>query len=368
LKDQILKILIAALLLLTTPILVEAATAPDFGETKMLGDWEVGCDNARNCEAISLSSDGGDDEARLDFILSRDYGPYGAPKLVIWTKLSRDARASVRGIGVDGVRIVAVTFGRGEDVTLSPVQSLKVARAMGKGEEISLMDGRGRKLASASLAGMADTLGYMDQVQQRSGTTSALIRLGPQAATSMAIPPLAPIAPLRRWTPSTLPATKLPLAKLQELMAGHPCRRGELASLPPEPTYIRLDDRDTLLILDPACGGYNPEEVTFILDDKGQTRPVPFGPSPFQSDDGSTLTPNLRWDKKEGRLISSGKTRSLGDCGQILEFVWTLERQFELARYRSLISCRGRYDYITTYQRPVRTMVRPIASRVSPPK
>ena len=56
--------MIAALLL--------ATATPDPGALKTFGDWAVGCDNARRCEAAALAPDGEDRATYLMLVVRRE--------------------------------------------------------------------------------------------------------------------------------------------------------------------------------------------------------------------------------------------------------------------------------------------------------
>ena len=103
--------------------------------------------------------------------------------------------------------------------------------------------------------------------------------------------------------------------------------------------------------------GYNADVRIFLLDNRGNVRPAPFGPHPWSGGEGEEAggpsLPNGWWDAKARILGGFGKARGAGDCGQLLKFAWDGE-EFRLVRYASMSECRGNYDFITTYRLDVR--------------
>jgi hypothetical protein len=340
----------------TSPVPVDNQSL--FGGTQVLGDWEVGCDQLNQCSAISLFNEGGTDgdtagDNELTLALSRSYGPNQQPTFGLRATIRADALSEVTSIAIDGRVILPITMSFQDQTIVSGPRALRLARAMARGKVIALVDQRGKERASASLNGYRAVARFVDQQQVRVGTDSALVDIGRKLSNWRTIPPLAPSKNIRTHQPSHVTPRTATTAQLTELVQQSPCGQAQSPDFKPSTEYAQLDDRWTLLILGVGCGGYNEEKLLFVINDQGQIKPAPFGPHPFQSDEGTNFMPNVYWDGKANQLNSTGKTRNLGDCGQSIDFVWSIEHRFEVVNYKSLSACRGRYDYITTYRREV---------------
>ena len=349
--------------ILLVPLLAAASAGPDFGGLEIYKDWAVGCDNRRECQAVSLpvEADGtlepaGDGD--LAITIRRNGAPV-APPVVSFSILEgagRDA-SDVRSITVDGKPVDIPFSHTTKEPELTGDAAQRLISAMRDAEVLGLAAGDGKTIASASLRGLKASLLYMDEQQLRTGTTSALAKPGTKPANAFTILPMLPRLVVTTSAESPEPPTMLTGDKIDALLETDPCRNHAAPDAnKPAAEYARLDGRTTLMLLNSYCGGYNADVRIFVIDNRGNVRPAPFGPHPWSgdADHSGTSLANGWWNPRTRILGGFGKARGLGDCGEILEFVWDESGQFRLVRYASMSECRGSYDYITTYRLDVR--------------
>ncbi len=314
------------------PFLATAAQATDFGGLHVYREWVVGCDNRRECHATSLPygedsnpSPGGD--GNLGVSVRRSAAPDAALRINIGI-LSEGDYAPISAIMVDG-RAVAIPFREsGGVIDLSGTAATELVQAMRNGGTLALADSQGREIASASLYGLTASLLYMDDRQRRVGTVSALARPGNRPANASTIPvPAADPAIVVNPEPAA-PPVQLRRAELQTLMETDPCRSFADDQRESSPYYARLDSETTLMLLHSYCMGYNAEDRIFIIDNRGVARPAPFGSHPLSGafeEAGGPALPGGSWNSEQRLLSSFGRARGLGDCGELMQFVWDSE-------------------------------------------
>lgn len=340
--------------LLSTLIASAALTAPQPGAVKIFGDWSVGCDNGRVCEAISLGDAGGGDYK--DMVRLRRSGD-GSGRIIIHILtdtagidrylLKIDNRLVDTGAVTDGDYPIAIT---GPD-------AIKVAKAMAAGYRMQVESIDGRVLMTVSLTGSAAALRYGDAQQGRSRTASAIVAPGRRAYMP---PPVATVV----YRASALPPGKsapssAQLVAFAERSACQPERFGVT-----EDQAYALDEADgqarALVLIACGAGAYNFASAAFIA-----TRPAgdasaiwSFAPARFDyqpewSDAiGVPRLVNAAWDPQEQTLSSFAKGRGIGDCGDAHSFVWDGE-QFRLILASAMPECRGAAEWITVWRAEV---------------
>ena len=348
-------------MILALMLALSAAADPAPREVRVYGDWAVGCDNRRKCHATSLPDETASDEpvgdGNLDVSIKRDGARISELKvqLAFTTKIPGVDFDSVRWIAIDDSRLDLRLSGKDGVYDLNPADSAKLVAAMRGKSKLALLDRRRNEVGAASLRGLPQALGYMDHQQFLDGTIAALARPGLKAVNHFTVPPMLPapvvrVAPQPQRPPRTLDAQEL--ARLQE---SDPCPRSASEEPRAPPSYFRLDERSSLVMIASRCGGYNPTTVLFILRENGSVRLPRF----WHPDGGEKLydadLPDLWWDSKARKLNSFGRGRVLADCGEIQEYAWDGDR-FELTHSASMPVCRGSRDYITTYRAEIRLM------------
>lgn len=322
-----------------------AAAAPVPLETN--GDWIVGCDNARVCQAVALGQDAAPDK-HLALVVRRD--PAG----------DAAAQLAVPLVGIEAATRVALRIDRstfamlqapGNDGGLSLPLTGKLLDRLTKGTRVTIVDTRGKTRAAASLKGLGAALLFIDNAQERGGTVTALRRRGRRAASAVPPPPALPVIAQPVVTgerPRTLSPKKA--AKL----IGRDVAACPTATGPVSPKAWRLDATHSLVTIQHPCGNgaYNIYTSAFVLDEKGRATPARLdAPSGFGDTPGNQVV-NGGWDAQARRLTSLVLGRGIGDCGTRQAFAWD-GAMFRLVDQSDMGECRGATDYITTWRAQV---------------
>lgn len=345
---------------LATLISVPAsASSPDAG-VKLYRDWVVGCDNMRNCHAVSLDSEGDAEsepwgDGGLEISIKRSGGPNDSPQIRFLIKdAAGDIAPKIRGLAVDDDREAILRLRSADiDSVVEGKQAARLLDAMADRRMLGLVDERGEHLASASLMGLKAALRFMDAQQYRTGTVSALVARGAKASNSFSIPPMVPLPAIRVAPASSKPPVMLDEASLAAVRKLDPCLEYAAAdAIAAPPKYYRLDAATSLLILPTSCGGYNPSSQIMVIDEQGKPKIAPFAPFEGSMVEDDAILSDATWDDGARVLGTFGRGRGLADCGQAQEFAWD-GRRFVTVLTTSMPECRGSWDYITTYRRDV---------------
>jgi hypothetical protein len=332
------------------------------GDLRTSGDWTVGCAFLLACHATSMPEEeycegadcpAGDGRLSVSIKSKPIVGTFPVVEFTLLEGSDLTVHAAAMKIAVDD-RVLGLPI-QGENglFRLNGTDALAFVLAARNGRTVSLIDANGAEIAAASLRGLRQALAFIDRQQYRTGTTASYAEPGPVAWDYSVAPVFAPRQPIRVAGQSARPpvtASAEILARLEEL---DPCKG---SSPPPErekPRSFRLDEAHSLLIFPTRCGGYNPYRLLFVLDETGAASQARFRPWPGHPKDTEPDLPDPYWDEATRRLHTFGRGRVLGDCGAAAEYVWD-RGAFSLVQFRSLYPCRGSYDYITTWEWPVR--------------
>lgn len=318
--------------------LAAAAGQPQPGELKTFGDWTVGCDNARACQAVALVPEGENRDGYLLLVVRRDAGPAARAVMTFTTDKSLPGSIALR---VDGKPVLRV----------ARRSLLAVPRELADGRRAALTDAKGNTLASASLAGLAAAFLYMDERQGRIGTVGALRRWGTKPDSAVPAPP--PLPRIVQPAPTARPPRTLSAAAAARLI-GPDNARCEYAQGPVRPRAFRLDARHSLALVAHPCGNgaYNFMSSVFVIDEAGRATPARFDMATGVDGRPGNILVNADWDPATRHLSDFAKARGLGDCGAGGEYAWDGAR-FRLVRQERMDECRGSTDYITTWRAAV---------------
>ena len=306
----------------SAPAARDIGAKPKPGVLKTFGDWTVGCDNTRRCELRSLLPEA--ESGGVTVSIAREAGPAGA----ITSSVSTDEQ--------DG--LTPSVDGKASDSSAAMVRQMVSGRLLAA-------RAAARVVGTVSLKGAAAALRYLDAVQGRAGTVTALVAKGIKPAS--AVPPPAPVPTIVAAVPGGSPSTPPPGA-LAAMRKAAGCE-----DQPDAPEFHALGAGRTLVLLPCSSGAYNVSQAAFVFDGSRFAAAPSDAPVGFAGSTGAsrgTTVVNGGWEN--GVLTSYAKGRGIGDCGVSQELVWDGMR-LRLAKQREMGECRGNPDFITTWQAKV---------------
>jgi hypothetical protein len=331
-----------------------AAPVPvSIGKTILFKDWVAGCDNGLACQAVALIPESNPDQ-QLSVVFKRSEG--GSAPLVIEIA-GAQSKSPMYRILVDGKTASSGAISRDSDfVTVSGTAAIKLARSMSTGKAVAVIDGDGANLGSASLAGAAAALRYIDAQQGRAGTASAIVATGKRnaAAKTAALPVIA----AKKITPTNMLPDASALVALSE---SSPCAVDRFGST--EDTAYSLGTGtkgpQALVMLNCGAGAYNQASGIYTgqRDNAGKWT---FAPARFDyiatelgEKDKVPVLINSDWDAATQSITSYNKARGVGDCGSSESWVWD-GAAFRLTAAAMMEECRGSLEWIPVWRADVK--------------
>jgi hypothetical protein len=321
-------------------LLIGAAPRP--APVKTFRDWAVGCDNGLACQAVSLIPDG-DDEGSSEMglatlIVRRDGAPTALPMLT----LRSDVDAAAVAVG-------ALRFPVRDDVVEAP-DPLALAAVVAQADRLLVLDARDKTVAVVSGAGASAAFRFLDDVQKRVATKTAIVARGP--ATRVPPPPALPMIKVPK--PSAKPPAPTRAVDLSVFVGKNDC------DADPEdfsPEVHRLDATHTLVLAPSLCGNgmYNFYSSALVVTEgrAALTKATFDRLAGMGGDDADPSLVNASYNPTTRQLSTLFKGRALGDCGLEQSFVWDGAR-FRLVEHREMPECRGAIDFIVTWRAMVR--------------
>lgn len=319
---------------------------PRPGELKTFRDWIVGCDNGRACHATSLMPEGAIADSPLTMSIKRAPAAGALPAIRVHGGNGKAAR-----LVADRRKLGARLRAEDEDWRVEDKGIAETLATVRNARTIRVEDGRGQPLGSISLAGASAALLYIDEVQKRLGTVTALARPGPRPASAIPPPPALP----------RIASAAAPGARGFRVGEDRIAALRKQADCVPEqedwPGYGSeqdvLDADRILILLGCGAGAYNYNSIPYVARRRGAAIEIVlarFDLSPSFGEGGDPpMLVNAGWDAKNGLLTSFAKGRGLGDCGVGDDYAWDGTR-FRLVRQIAMGECRGSMDYITTWR------------------
>jgi Protein of unknown function (DUF1176) len=341
-------------LLLAAAAWAAGASAEDFKDFR---DWYVVCDNLRNCNAYGLQTD---DRSAAWVRIERSGAPAATARITIATDVGENARVALAfdDAALRGLPSGPVTPARNDDdygrvvidasadvealvASMRKAQKLLVRRIDSPGDDKS-----DPETSEISLSGAVAALLWIDEQQQRLGTTSAFIRRGDKPVSSIPPPPKAPVVRAAKAPPADAAPRPLPPneARMLTAKARALCDDDKRTAL--EETYRLARDTSLYGFSCPGnSGAYNYSFVFMIVPDgKPQAaRPVKFADpagAGAKTAPEDVLAINPSFDQSSLTLSTFNKGRGLGDCGEAAE--WVFDGQtFQLSLLRVMPHCKG---------------------------
>jgi len=340
-----------------------AATGGAFAaaaEFKDFRDWHAACDNLRNCSAYGLEAN----EPASAYIRVERSGAASAPaRITIVAHVNEKTTVTLAFDDADlrGLPSGPVMFRRNDQdsygrlVIDDPAAAETLVASLRKAQTLVLsrIDPPGSaksdpEKSELSMSGAVAALLWIDEQQQRLGTTTALIRRGDRPPSSISPQPKAPVVQAAKPLPTDSAPKSLPPGVAGTLAA-------KAKALCGDDDETRLEDgirlgRDTSLYgysCPSSSGAYNLHSVFLIVPEANPQAaravdfayPIKLGSSVAESGKAFTTT-NASFDKETMTLSTFAKGRGLGDCGTAEDWVWD-GQNFRLTLLRIMPHCKG---------------------------
>jgi hypothetical protein len=323
-------------------VLGGSALAGDAAPASVLrtfSDWAVTCDNARTCwvqtqarsgtGTISLRRDAGA-EAQLHIFLTLYDGTFNS--------------AAFNETGFEAV-FTGGDFSNdfGPRLTIAQDKTELFVAGLDKATILSMP---GEYEVVFSLAGSSAALRFIDEVQGRADTITALIAKGDKPAS--AVPAPLPLPIIAAPPTAVVLIDSPPVPALAEASAADCTEDPENRDASFAAEGYQLPDGREIWFMPCLNGPYNYVSTAYLKTGDAIV-PLPFS-GPKEGGPASDIltqlwNPALNVEALDGPLTLStfGKSRGMGDCGTITEHVWT-GTSFALTRYLEMESCSGLWD------------------------
>lgn len=330
------------------PLLIAAAAAPA-QSYKAVKRWVAGCDNTRHCAAVGFAPEDAEGMAMLHF----ERGP-GAGDAVTRITLRVDHPVSRENYWIlqaddaellqfTDAHLVSSDSGEGNDVVITDADEIAAMFGAMRGADTLTLVGDGGPVGTFSLSGASAIVLWIDEQQQRLGTTTAFVRKGDKPASSV---PAAPAAERVTAVAGGTAVDEVEAARLgklvRETLEADMC---ESAADDERLTDAAWEMPDGRMLVQLTCyaGAYNYGSSWFWLAQGAQPQMIAF---PVPAEDGSgnmTVTGDLvnaSFDPATGLLAMFSKGRGIGDCGA--RGIWAFDGQhFALVEYALMGDCQG---------------------------
>ena len=315
--------------LLALPLIcyaLPAIAAPTPGAVKMFKDWAAGCDNGKRC-TIASQADPRDMDTGASLMLERDAGPAGEMRIRLHLI---DGESKALSLAIDGRRMAG-----------SGTIMLADASALANSSRITITPAGAAPLA-ISPQGIAAALRYVDAMQGRTGTVSAVVAKGPKPAATVPVAPALPLITAVKASGSAAMPNKQQVAALARSAKCDPS-----PDVPQDASSFALSPGRALVLIPCSSGAYNLWSAVFIITD-GKPRPASFDASTSFGE--ARIVPNVDNARYKGGVLTTRiKARGMGDCGNAQSFVWD-GTQFRLSEQSEMGECRGNPNFITTWR------------------
>lgn len=315
------------------------------GPYKSFGKWEVICTNGRNCELRFFDRD---NKAGANAFVTRDVGPHTPAYLLLalpgdsFGETAKDLTitASVAGRGALIFGPDKLTYDTNEAAWRLNADLGKdgLAEALKTGKMIDVTASAGGQTVKATvpLTGMAASLLFLDDVQNRVDHTDALVSKGGKPPS-----PLPPVTDIRKFT--DLPEAIRP-AFTDEQAA---CGGIDESTLPNLDGFVRHYSENEAIYVVP-CGSPGAYNIPYVIyyQIENTYEPVQF---PVMAAEGPSVMStgyNLDYDENADTMTSFFKGRGLGDCGSYYKWKFAeggMGRALILLKETDKGDCDGQY-------------------------
>jgi hypothetical protein len=309
--------------------------------------FTLACSNTRLCTARSVDEDLVEYGGFMDLV--REAGPAGTITVSIG-QWQTNAQADLTNPRLDWKPLAIrpawrrLTYDYG--LSLEGQQAFAFARAISGGKLVTF--GRGSGTFSISLSGLRKALARMDEVQGREGTTTALVLVGQEPASSVPAAPEPPVLHAFPMQPPLLNGPRFAAAvrqsAAQDLLQARQCDT-DLDHARIDAAYA-LDGTTNLVLLGCAHGAYQMSLLVFVApkDQPGKAALLALPPREVQPSDEADLVGelvNTEWDPETSTLSSEARARGFGDCGEFLAWAYLGNGRWALSEQRLIERCGG---------------------------
>lgn len=328
-----------------------AQTAPAMRtEVREFRDWRAVCDNGNACVAWTGSDTAG------WLRVAMEPGPDAVPRVDAgsWAFGGPDQNADTLRLRIDG---------RDQSLRAGPrdAANAEAGAARGRALVAGIVAARSLGLSSNGQAGALPASGasaallWIDERQGRLDTTTALVRRGDRAASTVPAPPPLPVV---RQAPAVAqtgfegaanpmadepPGLRVPAA-IEARAEVKACRAENNEYLNKAVLAARLDASTVLWGVPCGSGAYNATYVLYLADATGgNVRPaaLPTREPRKANAEGDLWLVNPVYDPPTQTLTVFPRGRGLGDCGTIQTWTWTGRAGFALKQERFMGDCHG---------------------------
>jgi hypothetical protein len=326
------------MLLFAAPVLAEYSKPGDWTAPEVMefDDWSVACDNARECTAVSISREY---ERRIS---NTDAGDYASPKL--WVKRSAAPKAKPR-VFVDtsvwgevnplgplslhiyracdgdctgsGYKIVQIEPGRYELIPQQVDQFLQESRRTSRA---ATRRDTGDMHGIITTNGLTAAMRYMDEVQQRRGTVTAIFAKGVKPSSAIPAAPGRETVRVVRGLNET--STEMPDHSEMQRVRGEHCKGPH----DPNETNIqrfRLQNGQALWSIICVSAPHNPTHL-WLVETKADQFELFKLPRPEQGRDAEKpILPHSWFDPASGQLTGYYTGEDVRSCGWKRRWAWT---------------------------------------------
>jgi hypothetical protein len=309
-------------------LLIVAATAWSAtagAQSLEVKDWQVVCDNTRACRAAGYSAEGS--EMPVSVLLARASGP-GMPvvgELQLGALDARAPRPASVVMTIGGRPAGTIHLDRNNHAELAPPVVAALAKAFAGGADVAFTAGKSAWRVSGS--GAPEALQQIDDVQGRSGRTSALVRQGNGSEADVASRMSLPRMDVQRIPAVAQPGDDaLAVRVLATIQSNADCPLLDDGAAQAKARLWHLD-ANRLLVTQPcrAAAGNANGYWTANLRPPYDARPMTYWGADY---DGS------------GSITAQRVAGARGDCGSVEAWTWNGYR-FEQSFAASGGLCRG---------------------------
>lgn len=314
--------------------------------TKVFRDWVAGCDNLRQCTALSMPGDISDSIAYLR--LERTGTAAAAAKLTLNIRDKKLPKEFPIDLSLDGApfapaagRLAASASSDGEvgDLELATADAEALIAAARKSTKLEIK--RPGATYTLSLAGAVAALLWLDEQQGRIGTVTALIRKGEAPASRVPAPAVLPVITARATNALAAPDAKTAKTLIDAIRrqldapASDLCEKDREVRVGNDKVWP-LDGKRVLIGMYCHGGAYNVTRAYWIATGPtaASAKPVVF---PGQRDN---VLVNSEYDPEAGDVDFFLKDRGIGDCGSAGSYAWT-GTGFVRTRLTAMRPCAG---------------------------